>query len=35
MKTSNFDGRNESYELNWCISTNRAVEIVKGAVEDE
>ena len=24
-----FDGENESYQLNWCIETNRAIEIVK------
>ena len=35
MSGIQFDGRNESYELNWCISTNRAVEIVKGAVKGE
>ena len=35
MSGIRFDGRNESYELNWCISTDRAVEIVKGAVKDE
>lgn len=23
-----FDGENESYELNWCIETRRATEIV-------
>ena len=35
MSGIQFDGHNESYELNWCISTDRAVEIVKGAVKDE
>lgn len=31
-----FDGENESYQLNWCIETNRAIEIVKqGAVSDD
>lgn len=35
MSGIQFDGRNESYELNWCISTDRAIEIVKGAVKDE
>lgn len=31
-----FDGENESYQLNWCIETNRAIEIVKqGGVADE
>lgn len=24
-----FDGENESYQLNWCIETNRAIEIIK------
>ena len=24
-----FDGENESYQLNWCIETKRAIEIVK------
>ena len=31
-----FDGENESYQLNWCIETNRAIEIVKqGGVSDD
>ena len=30
-----FDGKNESYELDWCISTERAIEIVKGGGVDE
>lgn len=31
-----FDGENESYQLNWCIETNRAIEIVKqGGVRKE
>ena len=30
-----FDGENESYQLNWCIETNKAIEIVKqGGVSD-
>ena len=35
MSGIQFDGCNESYELNWCISTDSAVEIVKGAVKGE
>ena len=31
-----FDGENESYQLNWCIETNRAIKIVKqGGVRKE
>ena len=34
MSGIQFDGCNESYELNWCISTDSAIEIVKGAVKE-
>ena len=30
-----FDGQNESYQLDWCISTDKTIDIVKGVVKDE
>lgn len=37
MSGIQFDGNHESYELNWCIETTRAKEIVKkrGMNDDE
>ena len=30
MQGIQFDGMKESYQLDWCIETKRAIEIVKG-----
>lgn len=30
-----FDGKQESYQLDWCIHAERAIEIVKGGGVDE
>ena len=30
MSGIQFDGKNESYQLDWCIDISKAIEIVKG-----
>lgn len=33
MSGIQFDGKNESYQLDWCIDTMKAIEIIKEAAK--
>ena len=35
MSGIQFEEKHNSYQLDWCIETNKAIEIVKGAAKDE
>lgn len=35
MSGVQFDGQNESYQLDWCICTSKAVDIIKRGGKEE